>query len=125
MAFGQPTGPPASARQLEELLTLLLQAGYGDFRDARGPMRFTQRQAGGKFTRSEAAAFIERLLTGGPTGADGDGRGDHDGDAPAPRREPVSAAERHQAEQVRSLRQVPPELLAGELQRRGWIVMAP
>ena len=43
MAFGQPTGPPASARELEELLVLLLEAGYSGFRDARGPMGFTQR----------------------------------------------------------------------------------
>lgn len=125
MAFGQPAGPPATGRQLEELLALLLEAGYDDFRDARGPMRFTQRQAGGKFTRSEADAFIEQLLATGPTGAEGDGVGDHDDDAPASPREPVTAAERHRAEQVRSLHLVPPELLAGELQRRGWIVMAP
>ena len=108
MAFGQPTGPPASARQVEELLTLLLEAGHSGFRDARGPMRFTQRQAGGRFTRSEADAFIEQLRGTGPTP-----------------REPVTAAERHRAEQVSNLRQMPPELLAGELQRRGWIVMAP
>ena len=108
MAFGQPTGPPASARQVQELLALLGEAGHSDFRDARGPMGFTQRQAGGRFTRSEADAFIERLRGTGPTP-----------------REPVTAAERRRAEQVCSLRQMPPELLAGELQRRGWIVMAP
>ena len=108
MAFGQPTGPPASARQVEELLALLLEAGHSGFRDARGPMGFTQRQAGGRFTPSEADAFIDRLR-----GAD-----------PTPR-EPMTAADRRRAEQVRSLRQMPPELLAGELQRRGWIVMAP
>lgn len=108
MAFGQSTGPPASARQLEELLVLLLEAGYSGLRDARGPMGFSQRQAGGRFTRSEADAFIERLRGTGSTP-----------------REPVTAAERRRAEQVCSLRQMAPELLAGELQRRGWIVMAP
>ena len=61
MAFGQPTGPPASHRQIQELLELLEAAGHSDFRDARGPMGFTQRQAGGKFTRDEADAFIATL----------------------------------------------------------------
>ena len=120
MGFGQPTGPPASAKQVGELLALLLQAGHGDFRDARGPMGFTQRQAAGKFTRAEADAFIERLEAAGGGGGD-----DHDQASPSPRREPVTAAERRQAVQARSLRQIPPELLAGELPRRGWIVMAP
>ena len=71
-------------------------------------MGFTQRQAGGRFTRSEADVFIEHLR-----GTD------------STPHEPVTAAERRRAEQVSSLRQMPPELLAGELQRRGWIVMAP
>ena len=46
---------------MKELLALLNDAGHTDFRDARGPMGFTQRQAAGKFTRDEAAAFIARL----------------------------------------------------------------
>ena len=61
MAFGQQSGPPATARQVKELLDLLQGAGHSDFRDARGPMGFTQRQAGGKFTRDEADTFIEQL----------------------------------------------------------------
>ena len=61
MAFGQQSGPPATAKQVQELLSLLHEAGHADFRDARGPMGFTQRQAGGKFSRDEAAAFIEQL----------------------------------------------------------------
>jgi hypothetical protein len=61
MAFGQQAGPPASRREVQELLTLLHDAGHTDFRDARGPMGFTQRQAAGKFTRDEAAAFIAQL----------------------------------------------------------------
>ena len=96
MAFGQQPGPPASARQVQELLGLLQEAGYRDFRDARGPMGFNQRQAGGKFTREEAEALIEQLQEGG-------------GDAPP------SAA----------LRDVPAQELAAELQRRGWIVVEP
>ncbi|HQV56405.1 MAG TPA: hypothetical protein PKV27_00225, partial [Ilumatobacteraceae bacterium] len=61
MSFGQSAGPPATARQLGELLELLQAAGYNGFRDARGPLRLTQRQGNGKFTRDEAAALIEQL----------------------------------------------------------------
>lgn len=108
MAFGQQSGPPATAKQVQELLALLHDAGHTDFRDARGPMGFTQRQAAGRFTRDEADAFIERLRDtehaggGAPT-------------KPAPR---LSAAEQ-------SLRRLPAEQLAAELQRRGWVVMEP
>lgn len=105
MAFGQQSGPPASARQLKELLELLQAAGHVDFRDARGPLGFTQRQAGGKFTRDEAAAFIERL------------QGDAPDEAPAPTRR-LSATER-------AVQQLPTDVLAAELQRRGWIVLEP
>jgi hypothetical protein len=61
MAFGQASGSPATGQQVRELIELLGAAGHSGFRDARGPMGFTQRQAGGKFTRDEAEAFIERL----------------------------------------------------------------
>jgi hypothetical protein len=108
MAFGQQAGPPATARQVQELLSLLRDAGHTDFRDARGPMGFTQRQAGGKFTRDEAAAFIERLQEDGPA-------------ADTPAGDPVrklSAAEM-------ALARVPAADLAAELQRRGWIVIEP
>lgn len=108
MAFGQQSGPPASARQVQELLTLLRQAGHTDFRDARGPMGFTQRQAAGKFTRGEAAAFIDRLQNAEPAES-----------APAV----TSTARRSAAEQV--LRHMPAEQLAAELRRRGWTVTKP
>jgi hypothetical protein len=103
MAFGQQSGPPASGKQVQELLGLLQEAGHVDFRDARGPMGFTQRQAGGKFTRDEATAFIDRLQAE-----------EHDA-PPAPR---LSAAEQ-------ALRRMPAEQLAAELQRRGWVVLEP
>jgi hypothetical protein len=61
MAFGQSSGPPASQSQMRELTELLQAAGHSDFRDARGPMGFTQRQANGKFTRDEADEFIAAL----------------------------------------------------------------
>ena len=34
MAFGQQSGPPASSRQVQELLALIQGAGHRDFRDA-------------------------------------------------------------------------------------------
>jgi hypothetical protein len=112
MAFGQQSGPPANGRQVQELLSLLNDAGHVDFRDARGPMGFTQRQAAGKFTQDEVTAFIEQLQAEAERGDDGDG---------APPAEPVvrlSAAEQ-------AVRRMPDELLAAELQRRGWIVAEP
>lgn len=109
MAFGQQSGPPATAKQVNELLDLLQQAGHTDFRDARGPMGFTQRQASGKFTRDEADAFIEQLQ-----GA-AEGREDV---LDAPRAERLTDADR-------ALRRIPTETLAAELQRRGWVVLEP
>jgi hypothetical protein len=61
MAFGQAAGPPASGRQLEELAALLERAGYASFREARHPFGLNQRQAGGRFTVTEAGELIERL----------------------------------------------------------------
>ena len=119
MAFGQQSGPPASARQVQELLSLLQDAGHTDFRDARGPMGFTQRQAVGKFTRDEAAAFIEQLLN--------ECAGQNEPPAAAPkaaaRRTPAATARPSAAEQA--LGKFPAEQLAAELQRRGWIVVEP
>lgn len=64
MAFGQPSGPPASAKQVRELLELLVAAGHADFKDARGPMGFTQRQAAArslaKVPDEELAAELQR-----------------------------------------------------------------
>jgi hypothetical protein len=116
MAFGQASGPPASGRQISDLLELLQRAGHTDFRDARGPMGFTQRQAAGKFTAQEAAEFIEQL-------EEEEHRRDT-GEAPAPdglgEVSPVklSAAEL-------ALREYPDHQLAAELQRRNWIVVEP
>lgn len=112
MAFGQQSGPPATARQVQELLALLEQAGHADFRDARGPMGFTQRQAAGKFTRDEADTFIEALHT------DAEGGRSADDAPPVPTAPPRSAAER-------ALAKLPDAQLAAELQRRGWVVMEP
>ena len=53
--------PARPAHRVRQLLALLHDAGHTDFRDARRPMGFTQRQAGGKFTPDEVDAFIEQL----------------------------------------------------------------
>jgi hypothetical protein len=109
MPFAQPSGPPATHRQVDELLGLLQEAGHTDFRDARGPMGFTQRQAGGRFTRDEATAFIEQLHEAEESGTASV--------ATAPARR-LSAAEQ-------AVRRIPTPELAAELQRRGWIVVEP
>jgi hypothetical protein len=108
MAFGQQSGPPATARQVNELLGLLQEAGHTDFRDARGPMGFTQRQANGKFTRDEADSFIEQL---------------QDAETAPESVEPAPARRLTAVEQT--LRGIPTPQLAAELQRRGWIVVEP
>jgi hypothetical protein len=108
MAFGQQSGPPASPNQVQELLNLLRDAGHRDFRDARGPMGFTQRQAGGKFTRDEVAAFIDRLQ-----------EAQFDGTAA------VAVAPWRLSTQAQLIRCLPAEELAVELRRRGWTVIEP
>ena len=123
MAFGQQSGPPATAKQVSELLALLQTAGHSDFRDARGPMGFTQRQAAGKFTRDEATELIGRL----EAAADDKGETVAVDTAPPARPRPIQrpapAATLSAAEQT--LRRIPTNLLAAELQRRGWIVVEP
>lgn len=128
MAFGSPTGPPASAQQVKQLTALVLAAGHTDFRDARGPLQLTQRQAAGKFTRDEADALIERLeAEADPEAQGGDGATDQS-DAPprtsVPRARPASGVRRATPSPA-SLRAVPSEKLAAELQRRGWVVLEP
>jgi hypothetical protein len=133
MAFGQQSGPPATGKQLQQLLALLEAAGHSDFRDARGPMGFTQRQAGGKFTRDEADAYIEQLEAEAEA-AEGGGEA---APAPAPSAaRPKASAPKAGAPKSgtgperlttaqQTLRRMPDDLLAAELQRRGWVVMEP
>ena len=115
MAFGQQAGPPATARQVGELLALVQQAGHADFRDARGALGLTQRQAAGKFTRDEADALIGTLQQ----------VVDQDGAAAPARPAGPTREERQDAAHAARLRGIRSEVLAGELQRRGWIVVEP
>ena len=108
MAFGQPSGPPASAKQVRELLALLVSAGHTDFRDARGPMGFTQRQAAGRFTRDEAEMYIRQLS-----------------DAQSDGSIAVAVPSRQQSAQEQALRRISSDQLAGELRRRGWTATEP
>ena len=114
MAFGQSTGPTATRRQVDQLLDLIREAGHADFRDARGPLGFTQRQAAGKFTRDEAEAFIAELEAAAHEGAEVDVTVAADAVAP-----PKLSAK------AKALQATPVAELAAELQRRGWIVVEP
>ncbi|MDE0896811.1 MAG: hypothetical protein OSB10_09530 [Planctomycetota bacterium] len=107
MAFGQASGPPASHQQMNDLQELLERAGHSSFREARGPMGFTQRQAGGKFTRDEAQEFIDEL------------EDDEDREAEAPQEAKPALRLAHED---RPLRDTPTTDLVSELQRRGWAV---
>lgn len=114
MAFGQSSGPPATARQVAELLELLQGAGHTDFRDARGPMGFTQRQANGKFTRDEADEFITQLQ---------DAEHAADTGSPVEAQPPTSDPPARITKAEQAARDLSDEVLAAELQRRGWIVV--
>lgn len=117
MAFGQASGPPASHNQIRELTELLEAAGHSDFRDARGPMGFTQRQANGKFTRDEADEFITALHEAA-----------EESPAPEPAQARPKSARPKPTQRVRAespLTKFTDEQLAAELQRRGWAVMEP
>ena len=107
MAFGQASGPPATHKQLDELLELLMEVGFESFKEARYPMDFTQRQAAGKFTRDEADEYIEKLQE----------QTEMESGSIAPVEKVKKPSPTEQA-----LRKYPAEDLAAELQRRGWIV---
>ena len=110
MAFGQQSGPPATAKQVQYLESLIRKAGHDGFRDARGPLGRTQRQASGKFTRDEASSLIDLLLNADP---------DH---------EVIGAnlaEQRLEVERIQTLQGMPADLLADELRRRGWTVTEP
>jgi hypothetical protein len=106
--FGQQPGPPATWKQVQELVALLKKAGFDGPREARTAMGFTQRQAAGKFTRDEAASFIDRLHSQ-----------NSDDDTVGTGRAAVFTA------QEQLVRHLPTQMLAVELRRRGWTVEEP
>jgi hypothetical protein len=128
---------------VQQLTELIQAAGHTDFRDARGPLGLNQRQAGGRFTRDEADALIARLEAEAeqseagqseagqsegeqPEGAIADaperGTASPSARAPSPR---VPTVDRRHTALVNRLPELPAEVLAAELQRRGWVVMEP
>ena len=149
MAFGQASGPPASAKQIAYLASLLADAGYDTFREARHPFGLTQRQAGGKFTSGEASHLIDRLLGNAeeldPDAIDADqemqldlgegsdpfgsgtiGSGAGPGGTKDDRKTAAAAAraakaeERLTAQRASLIASSPADDLVAELERRGW-----
>jgi hypothetical protein len=131
MAFGQSAGPAASHRQVAELLELLQNAGHADFKDARGPMGFNQRQAAGRFTADEAAELIDQLQQA-EYEADQQAQADA-APTPEPESEPASESnakpkgmtDEERAEMERAVRSASTKSLVLEVRRRGWIVTKP
>lgn len=127
MAFGQSAGPSASHRQVAELLELLQNAGHADFKDARGPMGFNQRQAAGRFTADEAAELIEQLQqaeyeaerTAAPA------RQAEPEIAPEPAAPAAGMSDEARAEMERAVRSASTKALVLEVRRRGWTVTKP
>ena len=117
MTFGQQSGPPASQKQLDYLLSLLEAEGY-DFATARHRYGFTQRQARGKFSIGEAKDTIDRLVA---QAEEGDPGAEIVFDDP----KAIKAQQRLDIERSALLRGVPAEVLVDELQRRGWAVIPP
>lgn len=137
MAFGQQSGPPASHTQIKKLQELLEGEGYASFREARGPMGFNQRQAGGKFTNDEAQEYIDQLQEAA-WAAEAAAGGEAPPADPAPKPARKAASKKPAAVPApradsgkplskleQQLRKVSAEKLAAELQRRGWVVMKP
>lgn len=131
MAFGQTSGPPASAQQIKRLESLLAEAGHGDFKESRHPLGLTQRQAAGKFTSNEAAELIERLELAEEAGPEAE----PDTVAAVGRSAPVVTPTRASADeraarrllnrQEEAIVEMPSELLAAELERRSWTCIPP
>jgi hypothetical protein len=112
------------------LSTLLAEHGYSTFKEARHPLGLTQRQANGKFTVAEATDLIDRLTqsasAAGSVSAE-DATSSLEGSAL-----PLAQVRQIDHAAVKALRRteeliaaVSDEMLADELQRRGWCCIAP
>ena len=120
MSFGQQSGPPASAKQTAYLLSLLNADGF-DFATARHTYGLNQRQARGKFSVAEASELIDRLVAKAEGGDDPGGAAAQSFDDPVAKR----AQARIDVQRDALLRGMPAEVLADELERRGWAVIPP
>ena len=109
MTFGQQSGPPASPRQVQQLLALLQDAGHTDFRDARGPDGL-HAASGWRQVLSRRGRRVYRPAT--------------KQSRPAPGGLNALPAARLSAQQ-RLMTLMPAEQLAVELRRRGWTVIEP
>ena len=133
MAFGQPAGPPAPPRVIDELSELLQRAGFSSFREARHPYGLNQRQAAGRFTVSEAEELLERLTaaetvhsSSEPVPASDRATPDRAAaDRPAPVRAAAPPDERKEARRAQLLESFSDAGLAAELERRGWCCIPP
>jgi len=134
MAFGQPAGPPASPRQIEQLAELLERAGFNSFREARHPYGLNQRQAAGRFTVAEAEELLERLTAAEHVHASAGAEPAADAVAepsrpaasrPAPVRARTAPDERREARRAQLLESFGDAVLAAELERRGWCCIPP
>lgn len=128
MAFGQSSGPPASAREIAQLTELLEQAGFGSFKEARHPFGLTQRQAAGKFTRDEVTELVARL----EEGADGASTGPEAQPLVAPDEVTLVAGAPSNPRRGRGGRDqklvvagLSDDVLAKELELRGWTCIPP
>jgi hypothetical protein len=81
-------------------------------------MGFNQRQAAGTFTRDEADQLITQLQEWAEIAEAADAVPTPVAPAPKALKPKVTAAEK-------SLKSVPTEVLAAELQSRGWVVLEP
>ncbi|MEL0001261.1 MAG: hypothetical protein VW623_14245, partial [Acidimicrobiaceae bacterium] len=117
---------------MAELLELLQNAGHADFKDARGPMGFNQRQAAGRFTADEAQAVIDQLQQAeyeADQQAQATGSSERKQEPEpeqtegAPKRNGMTDEER--AEMERAVRFASTKSLVLEVRRRGWIVTKP
>lgn len=128
MAFGQASGPPARAKDIDHLAEQFEQAGFSSFREARHQFGLTQRQAAGKFTSGEVTELLARL----EAAAAGS-----EPDPPLHERlivdlEPAVAvapnparADRRQQQSKLTIAGLPDDLMATELELRGWTCIPP
>lgn len=114
---------------MERLGRLLAERGFDSFREARHQLDLTQRQANGRFTVDEAEALIERLEAGAQVreaasgGVEGDENLLTEAGATAAFRDRV--AQRRRQAHLSALLDIPDDVLADELTRRGWCCIAP